>query len=334
LVVAVAPGAAVVPTEAAVPAAAAAASGESYADEPAPIEVPGTSTRPPSESREGALVKSTSLLSPADLIAKLDAARSIAEQTWYGVNCYGKTGPMGTMPNGEVHGSRLPSGSTLRMGKVKDPLDPTRLVYLVRVAQDDVLTAGGKRCELIAYGDSVTHLPIGQDVWFGVSMLVSEGRLSKGDDQLLMQWHAHGFNPFFSILLRDGKLSAQIRYDASPTPSPATSKVVKLWTDTEPLQRRWMTFVVNARISPFESQAPIIRIWRDGRLLTQREGPLGYNTTQYHYARIGFYQWVNDINQWDGNAPVRSVMFSKSFIAKDPGRLYSEAIIRDQVEAR
>lgn len=275
----------------------------------------------------------TAAMQAADIIAELNSAKPNTQQTWYGVNCYGIYGPITRLPNGEVHGSRLPDGSTLRMGKVNDQLKPGRKVFMVRVGKNDVLTAGGKRCELIAYGDGATSLPVGKEIWYGVSILVNEGLQSRGDDQILMQWHVNGFNPFFAVALKDGRLRAEVRHNAFPGGTAANAQLERLWIDDKPVQRRWMTFVVNAKISTFSGDAPFIKVWRDGELIADRKGPLGYNTTEYHYARIGFYHWINSGNTWDASSPVRSLMFSRSFVARDPSSKYNEPSVRAYVES-
>jgi len=271
----------------------------------------------------------TATVASSDIIAELSASKAIADETWYGVNCYGQMGPLRNFPNGEIYGPRLPDGSTLRMGKAPDPLNTSRNVYMVKVGQNDVLTAGGKRCELIAYGDDVTHLPMAQNIWFGVNVLVNQGQNMQGqDDQIIMQWHTYGFNPFFAVLLKDGKLRAQIRYNTLPNGTMDNSVLKTVWNDSAPVQRRWMTFVVNARLSPFASDAPFLKIWRDGTQIVNYSGPISYNSSEYSSARVGLYHWVNSGNTWDPNSPVRSLMFTKSFFAKDPKVQYTEPVVR------
>lgn len=201
----------------------------------------------------------------------------------------------------------------------------------MRVGIDDVLTAGAKRCEAVAPPEKSTALPIKQEFWYAISLRSTDGRFAS-DDQVLTQWHANGFNPFMGLYLKDGKLRIELRYNANVVATQANSTVVVPWRDTEVMTDKWSTYVFRAKISPNNADAPFIQVWRDGKLIVDRKGPLGYNTSEFHYAKAGLYHWVNNTNIWDARYPVRTVFINRAVTAKEHAGLYSEAVLRAMVQ--
>lgn len=265
-------------------------------------------------------------LRPEDQIAVLDAALPISAQTWNGINCYGRVGAYSSTGSVPIHGTQLADGNTLRFGQTSDPLEPQRQAFVFRVGIQDTLFADSRRCEAVAFPTAHTALPVKQNFWYSISVLVDQGAISHGDGQLITQWHAQGFNPFMGLYLSDGRLNLTIRH--SSLKSDTRPYVLTPWVDKGQVQRKWMTFVFNARISPFVADNPFLKVWRDGQLLINYEGPLGYDTTNLPYAKIGFYSW-NESNNWDSSAPVRSIYVRRAAITRDPQSKYSEPTMRD-----
>ncbi len=269
------------------------------------------------------------------IIAELRPSQPLSEQGWQGLNCYGDYPPLNTLPPPGLQGKAVPDGSTTRFGPVADPLNSSRKVFLTRVQKDDPLTASGKRCELIAPPSSATALPMKQDFWYAFSMLVMDDA-SKTDqeknadvqsqDQILTQWHVQGYNPCFDMAMKDGKLRMEARYNATKDGGPSSASIVTLWRDTAPVGKVWRTFVVQAKLSPFASDKPYIRVWRDGVRIADRSGPLCYNTTGYHYAKVGYYSWTN-MNPWVGSDD-RRVYVGGATLLRDPNKQFTEATIR------
>jgi hypothetical protein len=265
---------------------------------------------------------------PSSQIARLDPLISdFRQQTWSAINCHNTYGSFAAYANSGLHGSKLPDGRTQRFGPIADPLNPSRRVYELRVHQNDPLTAGAKRCELIALPNATTAIPYRENVWFGVSLRVVDGRLTRGEDRLLFQWHASGFNPFLALLLKDGKLRIETRHNNNANASAKTSTLSTPWRDPLEAPSGWMDFVVQARVSPDAADRPFVRVWRDGKLLFEQQGPLGYRTTELSSARVGYYQWLS-LNSWDASQPVRSMHISKALLVRDPAQAYNMGSIR------
>lgn len=274
--------------------------------------------------------QSTALVA-TDLAAELDGDALVPTQTnWSGINCHGQYGNWTRFMPAGIHGSRLSDGSTMRFGLVSDPLSPKRKVFVIRVHKDDPLTSNAKRCEVLAPGSGNTALPTRQDFWFAFSIRLVEGYISRGDDQLLMQWHVDG-TPILALLLKDGRLRIESRHNAFVAPTPANTSLATPWRDSQQATDNWMHFVIKARISPLPVDAPYLTVWRNGAQLFDRKGPIGFNSVSLPFAKLGFYHWVN-LNNWDESAPTRTVHLRHAVIVKDPLGRYNEAMLRAMVE--
>ncbi|MEJ6002086.1 heparin lyase I family protein [Paucibacter soli] len=295
----------------------------------------GNSSSPsPEAAAQAALVQqplvNVQAVNKSDIAAELNSdAGDPNAANWSGINCYGEYGNWSRfMPKG-IHGSSLPDGSTLRFGLVSDTLNPARKVFALRVHKDDVLTSGAKRCEVLAPGAGSTSLPVGKDFWFAFAIRIVEGAVTSGDDQLLMQWHADGV-PFLSLLVKDGRLRIENRFNANAQLTAANTTLVTPWRDSVVATDRWMHFVVKARISPFEKDQPYISMWRNGTPLFERRGPLGINSSTPPFAKLGFYHWLN-INTWDSKVPVRTIHLRHAVTVLDPNARYNESTLRAMV---
>lgn len=272
-----------------------------------------------------------SAIDPSDVISRVDASASLANQGWQGLNCYGKFPRLWKIGDSGLTGSALLDGTNTRFGRVADPVDPSRSALVFRVKQDDPLTAGGRRCELVSSPEASTALPRNENFWYAFRLLVWEGLESRGDSALLTQWHEYGYNPFFSVVLRDGKLRATIRYAASDG-SAKKVFVQHIWSDPNVAERKWATFVVRAKISD-EPGRGYIEIWRDGVKLASRVGALGYGSAGYPYAKIGFYQWMES-NYWDSGSPVKTIYVSDVVIIGDGAQKYGLDDVLNYIQSR
>lgn len=258
----------------------------------------------------------------ADLIASFDARSADSRpQSWSAINCHQRYGAFAAWIRDGLHGSPLPDGRTQRFGRVPELLNGGRPAVELRVHEDDPLTAGAKRCELVAPPGPATGLPLREPVWFAVSLRVTDGRLTRGEDRLLFQWHANGFNPFVALLLQDGRLRLETRHHGPGQGDDRDATLSTPWRDRQEVSDGWMEFVVQARVSPDPEDQPFLRVWRNGELIVDRAAPLGYRSSALPYAKVGYYQWVND-NRWDRREAVRSVQIGRAVLVRDRGQRY------------
>ena len=271
--------------------------------------------------------KDSTAINETDVIARLDPKNPIQSQTWSGLNCFGKYPNLSKLTDSGVAGPVEDSQNQMRFGRTADPLDPSRIAFIFNVYASDPLTAGAKRCEALAPPTADTAIPRARPFWYAFRILLWRGAEVQSGRAMLTQWHVHGFNPFFGLVIKDGYLSFTARYNQRPGGKKSDLTTLELWRDDAPVQRRWMTFVVQANVSPHADEGPFIRIWRDGQLLVDRAGPLGYIDNGLAYAKIGYYHWLND-NPWDDSKPERTVFVSNAVLVRDERRRYTELQLR------
>ena len=260
-----------------------------------------------------------------DFLAVLDPSLPIRQQTWNGLNCNGRyIGIAGYLERDQAE--RAADDTLQRFGPAPDPLATGRTSYVFRVLAGDPLTAGALRCEAVAPPAAPTALPVGSAFWYAFRILVWQGQEAHTGGALLTQWHVHGFNPFLGLSLRQGHLHITARHDREATGTGRRKlTLVKLWRDDAPVARRWMTFVVYAKVQ--RAGTSVLRIWRDGDPIVEYTGPLGYDDPGLAYAKIGYYHWLND-NPWDDAVDQRRIHVAKAALVRDgPGR-YTEAQLR------
>lgn len=288
------------------------------------------------ESEAGTKEQAAVMLSAApvgsDVISELNANLSIAKQTWNGINCYGRVGNFNKLTDRAIVGSAMADGTTLRFGRTQDPLVPGKNAFVFRVGTEDTLFADSRRCEAVSYATAATAIPKGENFWYTLTLLVKDGGNSSGDGQLITQWHTTGYNPFMGLYLSNGKLRMTVRTSPVRNGTSATVTYSNPWVDQFPVSGKWMTFVFNARVSHLASDLPFLRVWRDGSLIVDYRGPLGYNTNDLPYAKVGFYSW-NENNAWDVKTPIRTVYVRKAALVRDTGAKFSAANMKAWAES-
>jgi hypothetical protein len=260
---------------------------------------------------------------PDNLVAVLDPALPLLQQTWKGLNCDGQYKGIARFI-GDHRADASTGGRLQRFGKAVDPLDG-RLSYVFRVVTGDPLTAGALRCEAVAPPTGATQLPRGSAFWYGFRMLVWEGQEARSGSALLTQWHIHGHNPFLGLYLKQGHLEFTARHDRGAAGTAQRLTTVQLWRDSMPVPKRWSTFVVFASVQ--SSGDSVVRIWRDGESIVDYTGPLGYDDLQPAYAKIGYYHWLN-ANPWDESVNQRTVYVSKAGLVRADALRQAEPQLR------
>jgi hypothetical protein len=275
------------------------------------------------------------ILEEHDVLALLEPSSAAAHNGWAGVECFGINSDWDRLPGQAIHGVPDGNGMTLRFGITKDPLGVDRDVLMFRVSSDDPLTNGANRCEIATWNKKTLRLPSRQDLWFSFSVLVDFPATLDDDDQLIAQWHVFGltgFSPFFAVYVSGGADRIEIRHNASREGTPLDTARDVIWRNSEQLRREWITYIVNARISPDVLDRPFLRVWRNGRMIVDVRKPFGYASPNNAFAKVGFYHWTNARNVWRGNAVPRSVYIRRALIVRGEGRSYGETLLRAATE--
>lgn len=261
-------------------------------------------------------------IGPDDVLALLDPNTPVPQQTWSGLNCLGQYTSIARF---SAQAPGLAETSVQRFGVTTDPLGTGSRSYVFAVKAGDPLTAGALRCEALAPPAGRTTLPRGSAFWYAFRILVWQGQEAASGTALLTQWHVNGFNPFLGLYLGQGRLFFTVRHNQNVTASPGPTKALTLWRDPAPVKRRWLTFVVRATLH--QSGESMVKLWRDGDLIVDYVGPLGYHDPRPAYAKIGYYHWLNR-NPWDDSVELRAIYVSKAALVHDPAERYAEPQLR------
>lgn len=279
----------------------------------------------------GAAVLPATILTTDKLLAGVDVNRTLSSYKWiWSLECAGKVLGATAVPDAGLFGT-ADSGNeeTLRFGKTADPLAAARQVLMFKARRDDPKLAGAPRCEMTFSPTQAGRLPVGQDFWFAFGLHLP-GWKTSSDEQIIAQWHqANGsvpLNPFFAISVQGDGVRFQARQDGSESVSKATvAQPIDFLAPGLPI-KNWAYFVVKARISPDPAKRPFLQVWRNGALLLNYSGPLGYNiSSSAPFAKIGHYHWIDSSNPWPASIPSRTVMFrAPTFVEDDAGRYGAE----------
>jgi hypothetical protein len=151
----------------------------------------------------------------------------------------------------------------------------------------------GKLVERTELSD-LTRTPFGKDVWLAFTTEVEPGPPSTSEWVNLGQLHATAdpgeasvSPPWVQRLLPDDRFRVELRHsDVDPimhSPPP-----IVFYEDPKLERGRPYRFVYQFRISP--GPDGVARMWRDGKLVAEYHGPIGYRDKRGPYFKFGIYR--------------------------------------------
>jgi hypothetical protein len=264
------------------------------------------------------------------LLAGVSMAKSLASYNWlWSLECAGKVMGANAVPESGVFGtvSRRHGAQELRFGKVADPFDPKRKVLMFKASRSDPYIAGAPRCEMGFSPTQAGKLPLGQEVWFAFGLHLPAWTPSS-DAQLVAQWHVtnsgSALNPLLAFIVKGSDLYVEARHNASTAPTIATTATPVTAKSAGLPSGKWTYIVVQAKLSTDPAKSPFLRVWRDGRVVVNYSGPLGYNIPNHvPYLKVGHYHWMSDSNPWPAGVPSRTVMIRAPSLVTDSARQFT-----------
>lgn len=251
-------------------------------------------------------------VSASDLIGLARADIPFALQGGYFGQVLGRHPAVASIPESGIHGAPLPSGETLRLGKVPDPAAPDRKALAFQLAPDDPKTSGSKRAE-IAFAPNVEHDKV---YWVAFGVYVYDwGSLAPHDASIFgTQLHSgdnsRGLSPSFAIVTRGRTFHIAVRHSDDPSPSPRNTVTHRYAQQPIPFGR-WMSFAFRFRQST--TGHGFLQVWLDGRRIVDHQGSLGFHTPGHKdYLKFGYYNWSREFSS------PRKVLLRSPVIAADP----------------
>lgn len=270
----------------------------------------GSVTPPPPPPGTGAI-------DPADILTQASGEIPFASQSGYNAQILGTYPPAPQIPESGIHGTLLPNGETLRLGKTPDPSNAGKQAIAFQLAPSDPNTSGSKRAEF-KYPNNIEMEKV---YWTAFKVWVDDwGTLGSSDNGLFgTQLHsgstadlppstglyavANGRD--FVVRVRGDGLSGKIDYAQQPIPF-----------------GRWADFVFKIRQSTGSSG--MLQVWMDGNQIVNHSGPIGYNTGVKDYFKYGYYNWSGS-----AFASPRKVLLRSPVLVADPtGSTYGADTLR------
>jgi hypothetical protein len=265
-----------------------------------------------------------------DILVIASADAPFATQAGFGGQVLGKHPPARSIPEEGIHGTPLPGGDTLRLGKVPDPLDPGRNAFAFQLSPDDPNTSGSKRSEF-AFAKNIEH---GKVYWAALSVYVYDWSKDFGhDERSIVGIQLHGgdnklnLGPVFAVNTAGPRhLQVVVRTTSSPGPRTRNKGALR-YSEQRIHFERWMDLVFKFRLST-ESDG-FLHAWLDGKRIAEHEGPVGFNTPGFKdYLKVGYYNWTRF------DSP-RKVLVRSPMVVLDPtGEKYKADDLRGLVKTR
>ena len=173
-----------------------------------------------------------------------------------------------------------------------------RAVAITVLPGHDPLDDGSDRAEL-AEADAV-HLPAGQEVWYGFSMLIAGPIAADGNRLVIGQWHQSLVgSPFvaqrfrdgvFHITVQDGTCRVWIAWQlgAEPPARRGCRVAVERFADLPPSDSGWIDMVY--RIRADAGGDGLVEVWANGRRIARATGAIGYDGMRRQFFKFGPYR--------------------------------------------
>lgn len=235
---------------------------------------------------------------------------------------------MGTaqrLTSGGIHGPKLPDGSTLRAGYVRDPASPVGSAVMFQLAYTDPITSGNKRAEFSFPAIISPRV----DYWNALRVWVfdwgndpAQGlfgtQLHSGDNSL-------GLSPSFGIYVPSGRrFRIEARHSTAERPSKSTQSY-KFSPEFDIPFGRWADFVFKFRLDHNARGEGFLQAWMDGKQIYDYDGALGFNTPgKKDYFKSGLYFWTRF------NTP-RKILIGGYYVVRDDDGKYSVEHLRNLV---
>jgi hypothetical protein len=264
----------------------------------------------------------------ADIIGQAREDMLFSEQNGYNTQVINKYVSAPSIPESGIHGTTLPNGETLRLGKAADPANSSRKALAFQLHPNDPDTSGSKRSE-ISFGKNIEPNKV---YWVALRTYVPDwGTLASNDvsifgTQLHSGDNSRGLSPTFSLVANSDGRSFQVYtlYSTSSSPSQGNTTTIKYAKTPIPFGK-WTDFVIKFKENT--SGAGFLQVWMDGKQIVDHKGNLGFNTPGYNdYMKFGYYNWSGGFNS------TRKVLLRKPTIVLDPtGSKYSVEALRAHI---
>lgn len=279
----------------------------------------------------------TPAIAEADVFLRADATKSFRDAKWW-VHCDGVRDDAPRLSEAGVQGKAAKgTGSAVKFGKVPSPSGQGAPVLLFRAQANNAYHGGSPRCE-ISFKQPSQALPRNQVLWHAFSLWIDDW--STASDMIAVSQWFHsmtgaGLNPPFVIVARGNRLTGQVRHSQSTTKMTKKDQdMVRVFDLDGGFYKTWLNFVIQAKVSPDPADKGFMKIWLNGKQISDYQGPIGYAVPGARELVVhGNYPLVKGNIPLDTSIPQRDLYLGTSIVVLDPNGRYAEPALRSVLEA-
>jgi hypothetical protein len=165
----------------------------------------------------------------------------------------------------------------------------------------------------------------GKDMWYGFSIYLPAPYERDSIAETLAQWHhtsdpgEKNLNPPMALQIKDGQWVLGARWSSAQPTTKRNQRSIGGYRLGSPETNKWTDWVFRVRWS-YGSDGEL-QVWKNGKQVVSRKGPIGYNDKVMPYFKLGIYKsaWRNSV----GNVKERTVYHDEVRIAGH-GAKYSD----------
>ena len=191
-------------------------------------------------------------------------------------------------------------GHSLQIVSAPDPVRAGNHAVRFELRRGDRSVDLGKRSEI-----SLDRVDPRGEYWYGFSLYLPADYARDRSAEIVAQWHGYpdmseGENwrsPPLALLTDDGEWRIARRHDARRvTPGNGNDNLVSPRLGSyEDDRGRWVDWAFHVRWS--WTGDGFVRIYKDGSMVYEHEGSVGFNDAEGPYLKVGIYKW-----DWSGGA--------------------------------
>jgi Polysaccharide lyase len=266
-------------------------------------------------------------LDAADIFLTVDPDLPFKEAHW-NLQCDTAQQSAPKLKSDRVTGKAFRSGEDVqKFGRTESPSDKDVKVLLFQAQADSVQYGGSPRCE-IRFGQEKYHLPRNKNLWHAFSVWLDDW--SQADDSMLiMQWF-HGvnnakLNPPLGVVVTRDRIYATLRHSDAEEMTRRDQVEARVFDErSSSLYGRWLQVIIQAKISPQESDGGYFKAWIDGKQVADYRGPIGYALPRAgEEVTHGIYPLTKGKVPFDLRFPVRKMYMRKAVVVLDPDSKYT-----------
>jgi len=169
--------------------------------------------------------------------------------------------------------------------------------YSMKTSLNRLSSPTSYRTEVSAAG--VQNAAVGKDTWYGFSIYLPDDYKSDPIWEAVTQWHnvpdageSDELNPPVALWTNDGVWGISRIWDTN-TKTVKTDYTGRTKYDLGKYQTgKWTDFVFRIRWSP--KSDGLMQVWKDGKLVVDEAGPVGFSDKVGPYMKMGIYKGWRD----------------------------------------